>query len=329
MTANIETMAYVKRAERDIPWHKLGTPVPEGAASADEILAAAQLDWRVGLARMFLHPKDGADAVEVPNARAIVRSLDGRIFGVATDSYTPLQNREAFEAVSEWLQDGRLQFETAGALGDGSRVWGLARIGEDFTIGGRDEIAPYVLLLNGHDGKTSVVIKPVITRVVCANTLAVALGERDYREYRIRHTASVKDRIREASRALELVSKHTAALAEKFEILANTPASPEDLERAAAIVAPVPKDATPEQREKAQAERLRLWNVYQGSRTVDRGTRWGIYNAVTEYIDHIQQRRGQNPDSANRDWLERRAVYSLDAGQDIREKVFASLVTAV
>lgn len=329
MTANIETMAYVKRSDRDIPWHKLGTAVPEGAASAEEIIAAAGLEWSVSLAKMFLHPKDGSPIVEVPNARAIVRNTDRRIFGVATDSYTPLQNREAFESVAEWLADGRLQFETAGALGDGSRVWGLARTGEDFLIGGKDAIAPYVLLLNGHDGKTSVVLKPVTTRVVCANTLAMALGEKEHREYRIRHTASVKDRIKDASKALDMVSKQTAALAAKFDILAQLPATDEQLAKVAEIIAPdAPSDATEEQRRKVQQERLKLWEVYQYSQTVDRGTRWGIFNAATEYIDHFQQRRGQNRDSTNADWLERRAVWSLETGAEVREKVFKTLVPA-
>ena len=330
MAHQIETMAYVKRDGRDIPWHKLGNAIPEGFSSAEEIVTAAGLDWRVNLERVFLE-----SGREIEGARAIVRDRDARVFGVATDSYTPLQNLEAFESMSEWLADGRMQFETAGALGDGSKVWGLARIGDDFRVAGKDAIAPYVLLQSGHDGATSLVLKPVVTRVVCANTLSVALGERGFRRYSIRHTASIKERVKDGARALGLVLADSVALREKFDILAQTPAGPAELETVADLLFPMPdgakvKDrvAFERDRKRAQDERLALWKVYQTSATVDRGTAWGVFNAVTEYQDHFQQRRGQNAISANGDWLERRAVYSLDEGQNVRDRVFKVLIPA-
>lgn len=331
MAHNIETMAYVMRDGRDIPWHKLGRPVDPGQSDARQMIEAAGLNWSVELQRVYLE-----SGREIPNARAIVRDRDGAIFGMATDSYTPLQNVDAFESVSEWMADGRLQFETAGALGNGSRVWGLARIGDDFRVAGKDAIAPYVLLWNGHDGATSLVLKPVVTRVVCANTATVALNERNFRRYSIRHTASIKERVKEASRALGLVRADIYALQEKFDALAQINAGEAELETVASIIAPWPTDPGPDanadariryerDRKRAQEERAGLWKVYQYSPTVDRGTRWGVMNAATEYLDWYQERRGQNPNSVNKDWMERRAVYSLEGGQEIRQRIFAAL----
>lgn len=321
MSANVETMAYVMRSEADIPWHKLGTPVPEGASSAEEIIAAAGLDWQVNLEPVYL-----ASGAEVDGQRAIVRDRDQRVFGMVTDSYHPIQNSEAFDAVSEWLQDGRLQFETAGALGDGSKVWGLARVGEDFRIADGDSIRPYVMLYARHDGHGGVSLKNVSTRIVCANTLAVAMNEGST-SVNIWHTAGGVDRIRDGSHGLGIITRNAAATAERFRQLADMPASDDQLERIASIVAPLPaNDVTDAQRERAQRRRLAFLDLYQNSPTVDRGTRWGLFNAATEYIDHVERRPGHNAGGKNENWLESRAAYSLTGwGANVRQQAFDAL----
>lgn len=329
MTANIETMAYVKRNEQDIPWHKLGIAIPEGAADVDQILAAAELDWTVEARPAHIQTPFGF--TEVENAKIITRSTDNRPFGVVTDAYEMVQNREGFETVADWIADGRMQFETAGALGDGSRVWGLARIGEDFLVGGVDRIVPYVLLILGHNGKSSIVIKPCDTRVVCANTMAAALRE-NYTAVKIRHVKNAAQRMAQASQALGLVNQRRAALMAKFDEMAQTRLNESQVDRIFDIAIPEPPALLPGEKGPGAAkvamiirDRAALRQLYANSPTVDRGTAWGVFNAVTEFIDHAQNRRNQNATSKTSDWLERRALYTLEGeGEMIRNRVLAA-----
>lgn len=329
MVANVVSMAFVQRTEADIPWHKLGTSLAPGMSDAREIVAAAGMNHTVGLAKLFVHMKDGG-SLEVPNARAIMRCDTKQVLGTATKSYAVVQNVEVVESVESWLKDGRMQFETAGILGSG-RYWALARIGEDFKIAGKDRMIPYALIVWGHDGSSAIIVKLVVTRVVCQNTLGAALSEVG-NQIHIRHTLSAKDRLSEADRKLGLVVKGMETLREKFEILAQTTIGQADVERIIDLVFPMPTNENTEEAEKArraiQGERLALFNCYQNSPTVDRGTAWGLYNAVSEYTEHFQERRGQSPTSTNADWYERRAMYSLDGqGAAIRGQVLETLLT--
>src|SRR5688572_30514909 len=86
MPANVISMAYVKRNEADIPWHGLGVALPEGESDYLQILEAAGMNHKVGLARTYIHLKDGT-TLEVPKYRAIVRCDTKATLGMATTSY--------------------------------------------------------------------------------------------------------------------------------------------------------------------------------------------------------------------------------------------------
>src|SRR5690606_23869429 len=108
-----------------------------------------------------------------------------------------------------WLADGRVRYETAGALDEGRKVFILVRIGEDFLIAGSDAVTPYALVTNSHDGSSGLGVKLVSTRVVCENTMNIALREKGER-IGIRHTASAEANIESAAKALGLVSRQQA-----------------------------------------------------------------------------------------------------------------------
>lgn len=330
MVAAVETMAYAFETTHDIPWHKLGTAVPRGMNTFEEVIVASGLDWRSTLQPMqfvdawdVTHPVDGAYAV--------VRDRDQRVLGTVGERYTPLQNVEAFGALDSWLQDGRMLYETAGALHGGKRVFILARIGEDFLVGGKDPITPYALLTNTHDGSAAVTIKLVTTRVVCANTLAVALNEKVGTAVKIRHTASVVQRVAEASHSLDLVSRTQAAMFQKFEQLAQQTASTESLEHVIEMLSPeAAKTATDRVKTSARDERYAVENLYRRSTTIDRGTKWGLFNLATEWLDHTQARSGQNILKSGIMAVERRALYNLEGeASKTRQKVFNYLTVGV
>jgi phage/plasmid-like protein (TIGR03299 family) len=311
---------------RGVPWHSLGTMIPAGMDHSEEVIQYAGLDHQMVLRPAYYHGLDGRLAQVHPPRFAVVRDSDGKCVGEVGKSFVVLQNRDAFDGMDEWLQDGRMTYETAGALYGGSRVFILARIGEDFLVGGKDPVVPYVLLQNGHDGTKSLCVKPVSTRVVCANTLTVALGERTA-EIVIRHTKTMPERLAESGKALGLASRRQAEAHQAFERMAQTAADQALAERVMDLVAPAPAASDGDLvTERKQNERLEMWKLLNGgSKSVQfaggADNRWGLFNWATEWIDWREPRKGQDLDAGGS--LEKRALYSLEGfGSGHRQRVF-------
>lgn len=311
---------------RGIPWHGLGTMIPAGMDHSDDVIEFAGLNHEMLLKPAYFHGIGGKLTLVQPPRFAVMRDSDGKCVGEVGKSFNVLQNREAFDGMDSWLQDGRMTYETAGALYGGSRIFILARIGEDFLVGGKDPVTPYVLLLNGHDGTKSLSVKPVTTRVVCANTLAVAVGERTT-EFTIRHTKTMHDRLESSARALGLASRRQTLMNEAFEKMAQTTATEQLAERVMNIVVPAPTaDDGDIVTNRKQQERFEMWRLLNGgSRSVQfaggADNRWGLFNWATEWIDWKEPRKGQDLDAGGS--LEKRAVYSAEGfGAGHRQEVF-------
>ena len=120
------------------------------------------------------------------------------VLGLVTDRYKPLQNSEAFEFFDPIVDQETAFFETAGALGDGARVWVMAKMPQVMEIVRGDECQKYLLLSNTHTGQGSVVVKFTARRVVCQNTLMLALQD-GQPAFRVRHSKIMTDRLRAIS----------------------------------------------------------------------------------------------------------------------------------
>ena len=168
MAAEVETMFYT----REKPWHGLGTMVLE-APDSQAVLELAGLDWSV--IQKSIETQDG---ITISEFKANLRDMDNRVLGVVTDRYKVVQNWEAFAFTDGLLGEG-VRYETAGSLQEGRRTWLLAKLPQRYIISG-DEIAPYLVFMNSHVGTGS--IKPAMTpiRVVCMNTLNLALSTARY-----------------------------------------------------------------------------------------------------------------------------------------------------
>ena len=164
MAANIETMFYT----REKPWHGLGVRVSEAPESA-EALRLAGLDWEVDQEPIFTE-----ENVLIPGYKANIRNTDRRVLGVVTDRYKVIQNTEAFSFTDALLGEG-VRYETAGSLQGGRKIWLLARLPKEYIISG-DRISPYLVFSNTHDGSGSVKVAITPIRVVCNNTLNLALS---------------------------------------------------------------------------------------------------------------------------------------------------------
>ena len=193
MPANVENMF----SAREIPWHKIGE-VTEGALSSQEAIVKAGLDWTVSLRGLATFDEDstGSHLVDVPDYFATVRDTDSSVLGVVGNRYTPIQNLDCFDFLDTVMDDSTAKYETAGSLYGGKVVWMMINLGKDVVVG-EDRTVPYLLMTNSHDGSTA--IKGVTTpiRVVCSNTLKLALNN-STTGFSFRHTTNVHGKIDQA-----------------------------------------------------------------------------------------------------------------------------------
>lgn len=204
MAANVETMFYT----REKPWHGLGTMVQEAPSSADALVLAG-LDWSV--IQKLIETEDG---IPVPGFKANIRDSDGQVLGVVSDRYKVVQNTEAFAFSDELLGEG-VTYETAGSLQNGRRTWLLARLPQRYIISG-DEITPYMVFMNSHDGSGSIKAAMTPIRVVCQNTLNLALGTAK-RSWSTNHTGNISGKMEDARNTLLYAERYMAELGQAVD----------------------------------------------------------------------------------------------------------------
>lgn len=206
MAANVESMFYVRKA----PWHGLGTKVQE-APDSKRALVLAGLDWKVKQMPVYT-----GDNKMIPGYKANVRDKDDRVLGVVTDRYKVVQNEEAFAFTDELLGYG-VRYETAGSLQDGRKTWLLARMPREYIITG-EQISPYLVFFNSHDGSGAIKVALTPIRVVCQNTLNLALHTAR-RSWSAIHTGNIRSKMQEAEESLFLAEKYMASLGREIEDL--------------------------------------------------------------------------------------------------------------
>lgn len=231
MAANVETMFYT----REKPWHGLGVRVEEAPASADA-LRLAGLDWEVLQEEIYTNKGD-----IISGYKANVRSTDRKVLGVVTDRYKVIQNVEAFEFTDTLLGSG-VRYETAGSLSEGKKVWLLARLPREYIIGG-ERISPYLVFSNTHDGSGAVRVAVTPIRVVCNNTLNLALDTAK-RSWSMVHTGDIKGKIQEAKDTLFMAEAYMDNLGKEFERLRKIQMTNEQVKEYIELLLPVEKNAT-------------------------------------------------------------------------------------
>ena len=174
-------MAY--RESKGLPWHGLGTPVSDDM-TPQEMMKAAGLDWSVEEVECFA-PWKGENIAT--GTKTLIRSTDGKVLTNVGKNWNPVQNADAFDFFTEFVSSGDMQMDTAGSLKDGRLVWALADVRDGFELFGGDEVKGYLLFSNPHVYGKSIDIKFVMERVVCNNTLAVALNEKNQPSVRVSH----------------------------------------------------------------------------------------------------------------------------------------------
>ena len=280
MAANVESMFYV----RETPWHGLGTKVLEAPASKDA-LQLAGLNWRVMQEPIYTAMEELVDGY-----KANVRDSDRKVLGVVTDRYRVIQNDEAFAFTDGLLGEG-VKYETAGSLQGGRKVWLLAHMPHEYIISG-ERISPYLLFSNTHDGSGAIKVALTPIRVVCQNTLNLALAGAK-RSWSMIHTGDIKEKMQEAKDTLLLAEKYMDELGKEFESLRMKKLTDKQVMEYIEILLPIEDGSTPQQEKNMKRLREDMKIRYFDAPDLQ-GVGKNAYrfvNAVSDFATHAEPLR--------------------------------------
>lgn len=280
MAANVESMFYV----RETPWHGLGTRVKEAPSSKDALIYAG-LDWKVIQEPVYT---DSQELIE--GYKANVRDSDRRVLGVVTDRYKVIQNEEAFAFTDALLGEG-VRYETAGSLQGGKKVWMLARMPHEYIITG-ERISPYLLFSNTHDGSGAIKVALTPIRVVCNNTLNLALSTAK-RSWSMIHTGDIQGKLQEAKDTLLLADRYMDSLGKEFENLRMKSMTDKQVMEYIEVLLPVEEDGTMKQKRNIEHLREDLkMRYFDAPDLQDVGKNaYRFINAVSDFATHAQPLR--------------------------------------
>ena len=280
MAANVETMFSV----REKPWHGLGKIVMEAPTSKDA-LRLAGLDWNVVQEPIYTEFNE-----VVEGYKANVRDSDRKVLGVVSDRYKVVQNADAFSFTDELLGKG-VRYETAGSLQEGKKVWLLARLPREYIIGG-ERISPYLVFSNTHDGSGSVKVAVTPVRVVCNNTLNLALDTAS-RSFSMVHTGNIQDKIQEAKDTLFMAESYMDCLGAEFEQLRRQKMTDAQVKEFIELLLPIEKDSTQIQSKNILRLREDLKKRYYDAPDLQKvgNNAYRFINAVSDFATHAKPLR--------------------------------------
>lgn len=262
---------------RQVPWHGLGQVVEE-APTAEEAIRLAGLDWKVGK-----YPIQ-CNGAEVEGKFGLIREDTNEwLGGPVTEQYRICQNEEGFQFMDSLIGKG-LIYETAGSIFNGRKVYMTAKLQDNIRVAD-DQISTYLLLSNGHSGIDSLQVAITPVRVVCNNTLQLAL--KNYkRKWTVVHSARLEDRIEEARKALELCGEYMLNFAETGERLAEKKLTDEQMDKVFEIAFQMGE----ERRTNFSTMRKKMDQFYKALEVPDlkpyQGTAWAVVNAVSDIETH-------------------------------------------
>lgn len=243
----------------------------------------AGLDWKVER-----KPIQVCGGRKVDNFFANVRSSDGAVLGVVSDRYQVVQNAEAF-AFTDALIEGEVRYETAGSLMGGRKIWLLAKLPDREIVG--DKTEPYLCFSNTHDGSGAIRVCMTPIRVVCNNTLNIALNGAK-RAWSVRHTGDIQAKLHEARMCLDMANKYMDKLAVYADQMANKSITDEQIAKILDEMFPSTEEMS--DREKRNAEKAReeyMICYFRPDIAQFLGTAWGALNAMSDMVGHSAPRR--------------------------------------
>ena len=307
-------------------WHTLGTVLPDKFTS-EEALKYANLDYDVAVAPVYAKfssdPKDPNRGVLLDNYGCTFRTDTREPFAVVGKKYQVVQNRDAFKFFDSIVGEGKAIYETAGALGNGEIVFLTAKLPDYIVLPGDDITEKYLVLSMSHDATKPITAMFTPTRVVCANTLAIAFSNGSHRIV-IRHTASAHQRLEQAAKLMGVVNKISMEMTELLTKLTKVRITDDKLddyleqvfldsnELKALAETGNHKDAgVSTQKLKTMDYIHDFYHTGVGQDTIaTRGTLFGAYSAITGYLHNVKEYR--NDDSRVRNLILEGDDYKLN-----------------
>lgn len=280
MAANVESMFYV----RETPWHGLGTKVKEAPASRDALILAG-LNWKVIQEPIFTDTREQIEGYKVN-----IRDSDRKPLGVVTERYKVIQNEEAFAFTDELLGEG-VKYETAGSLQGGRKVWLLAHMPHEYIISG-ERISPYLLFSNTHDGSGAIKVALTPIRVVCQNTLNLALSSAK-RCWSMIHTGDIRGKMQEARNTLFMAQTYMDELGKEFENLRMKKITDKQVMEYIEILLPMEDNSTPQQTKNIRKLREDMKMRYFDAPDLQHvgNNAYRFVNAVSDFATHAEPLR--------------------------------------
>ncbi len=312
MAHNIGQMFYFGA----MPWHKLGTALKK-PATIEEALAAGGLNWTVSTMPLTLADEHASD---VPQRVAVVRDdigagIDGRVLGVVHPNFKLLQNREGATLFDSLFGKGQPVYHTGGYLKKGEMVWLMAKLPNTIHLPGEEKLDAYLLFSNSHDGSLPIDIRLTTVRVVCNNTLSMALRKKDKAHvFRRGHNGSFEVLKAEAEAFMASVLAQLGETTESMKKLVATQCSDDAFAAFLEKLLPVPaRPATAGTNAKVakahdtrmatiMAKRDQIMKLHLVGHAIAcvppitipaaKKTWWGALNSVTAWVDHVSEVEG-------------------------------------
>ena len=280
------------------PWHNLGKPVPP-TVSAAEMISAANLDWTVSK-----RPAPGGKKYLLLRSKMGPEPEDAAL-GLVGSGYTPLQNRDAFKFFEPLIESKWAQFHTAGALGNGERVWVMVRLSDDIVMAKDDVVQRFILLANSHDGKGAVTIRFTPIRVVCQNTLNYAMKE-STGVLSVAHTWNIHANLakKQAETLQEVISKVFKDAESLFGLMVALKMNAGQIDEFLERLFPRTKPQSAKRQEPERWQRIKtILDDSNVTPPTTRSTLWGLYNAVVRDEDYRVSREAGPENRLDRVWF--------------------------
>jgi phage/plasmid-like protein (TIGR03299 family) len=277
---------------REDAWHLLGQRCDK-AATWEQAVELAGLNWKVFKQRNYARQPQTGKVVET-DSYTIFRDSDNAQLGTVGPEYTVKQNRECFQFIDTLMEaNGGAHYDSAGALGNGARIWCAVRVPKaDIAIGG-DKHESYLVFTTAHDGSMAHIAKLTTVRVVCQNTLNSALSS-EGSMFRVKHTAAADVRLNRAKELMTGITVDAKTLESKLAQLAQRKMTRESMVTVLNRLFPAPKEenASTTRRENVLTDVLNLYAANDnGAFPEIAGSAYNLLNAVTEYTDHYRSAR--------------------------------------
>jgi len=306
MAHEVQKMAYVG----EVPWHGLGNKLTEGEP-LEVWTVEAGFNFEVKEAPVHFFPINGSMA-KFDGQKVLYRSDSLSALSVVTDRYKVVQPKQVLEFYRSLVEVQGYQLESAGCLRGGRKIWALARTGVEETLKGDDRIKAYLLLCTSFDSSLATTAQYTAIRVVCANTLSLAVNRDMDSAVRVCHTATFDPNAVKQQLGLEST---WFTFMDQIRAMANTRIRPATAKKYLVNVLGDPEVPFEDQpREKLLNNVFDLFSGKAIGSDLEsaKGTVFGLLNAVTETVDH--HARARSPDSRlNSAWFGPAAAVTAQA----------------